>query len=103
MAIEVKFTHKISNQLIEVEYDNGDKEIINVIPINTRVQAIELCYELTKKALRRKDSFDKLESFKNDFSYTRNYEIENYLERISGILGYRIVELCPFNGFSFFK
>ena len=95
--------YRLSNRLIEVEYHDGTKEQISVIPINTRIEAIELCIAYTKDALKREDAFERLHSFKKDFTNARNYEIEDYLESITGTLVYRIVELCPFNRFSFFK
>lgn len=98
-AIEIG---KLSNELIEVEYDDNSKEILNVTSIQTRKEAIELCNKFTKEALKKDNAFEYLNIFKNNFDRCRNYEIETYLEKITGNLTYRIVEKCPFNNFSWF-
>lgn len=99
---EIMFVDRIDKETIQVEYCDGEKELFRVIPINTRSEAIEKAKELTKKALLQPTAFDNLGLYKNDFSRHRNYEIETYIDTLSNTMGYIIIELCPFNGFSIY-
>jgi len=80
-------------------YNDGTTEVYPVIFVESREKAIEMCNEHTKIELKKDNAFDVLKTFENNFSRHRNYEIENYLENITGVLGYAIDEDCPFNGF----
>jgi len=99
---EAMFIGKLSNELIEIAYSDNSKEVIKVVPIQTRKEAIELCNKFTREALKKDNAFENLNIFKNSFKRSRNYEIETYLEKITGDLTYRIIEKCPFNNFSWF-
>jgi hypothetical protein len=97
---EIIVVDRINTQTIEVEYLDGEKEQFDIILIQTRLEAIEKAITLTKKALLLPDAFDNLGRFVNDFSRHRNYEIEEYIDKLSNTVGHKIIELCPFNGFS---
>jgi hypothetical protein len=94
----------IGNDLAEITYSNNQKETVKLTLIATRQEAINRAIELTKQALLKNDAFEKLHLFKNDFSNLRNYEIGMYLDKLTGRFGNRIIDVCPFNGFStYFK
>ena len=97
-------SEKIDDEHIELEYNDSSKEVVLVIRIKSRNSSLKLLKKYTEKALRQTDAietFDKLFSPSVYFKL-RNYEIEDELDRISG--GYfRIDELCPFNGFSWYS
>lgn len=99
--MEIIATEKINNNFILVEYDNGNKEKCLVFPIPTRKQAIDLYKKLVQVELTKPDAYDNLHKFTNNFEFTRNYEIEDYLRKLTNKF-YFIVEKCPFNGFSWF-
>ncbi len=101
---EIAVVDKIDNKQIKVKFDNGLIKFFSVIRIASRKDAFEMMTRFTKEALMRDDAFDKLDMFISALRYPRlrNYEIEDYLEEISGQIGYRIDEACPFDGFSFF-
>lgn len=102
---EIIEIEKIDNDTQQVKYEDGNVKLIPVIKIESREKALEICTKYTKAELLKPDSFERLGSFlsKNSYQYLRNYEIEDYLDRISGKIGYKINELCPFNGFMWFK
>lgn len=74
-----------------------------MIKINTRKEAFALMTQLTKKALKQDDAFQKLDKFISEkfYSKLRNYEIEGYIKWLVG-KKHGIVEICPFNGFNAF-
>ena len=95
---------KINNSTICVVYYNGQKNIKPVNKIESRAKALELCEYYTRLELNKQTAFDNLSSFipKENYNRLRNYEIEDYLDYLTGIIGNRINEDCPFNGFSWF-
>ena len=97
---EVFSIETLPNHDLLLEYNDGTTRIVTPVTIATREQAIVLCNAMTKNALKKPDAFERLNDFKNDFSQLRNYEIEEYLTELSGSVYYRIIEVCPFNGFS---
>lgn len=80
--------------------NKGNTEKISIKFIKTRKEAVDLCEIKTKEALKKKDAYYKLHEYRNSFDHHRNYEIEDYLEMVSGELGWRIIATCPFNGFN---
>lgn len=71
--------------------------------IETRTDAEKLAKKLTIEALAKDNAFHKLGIFKNNYRSMRNYEIEDYIHKLSDDPTYRIAEKCPFNNFSWFN
>lgn len=63
-----------------------------------------MCKVKTKEALTKPNAFEKMDNFfsEGDYEGLRNYEIEDYLDNITGKYGHKINELCPYNGFMWF-
>jgi len=101
---EVEEVDKIDNTKIKVTYEDGTSECFPVIKLESREKALELCESYTKIELLKPSAFDRLNDFfpKSCYDRLRNYEIEDYLDTITGKHGHRINELCPFNGFKWF-
>ena len=95
-------TENINNR---IQITTIKDEIYTLEPkrLKTRVEAQLLAKKLTAEALKKDDAFHKLGGFKNNYRSMRNYEIEEYIQKLSSDPTYRIVEKCPYNGFSWFN
>ena len=95
---------KFDNSTIKVTYEDGTTKFFPVIKLESRKKALELCKSYTKIELSKPDSFERLKTFlpKSCYQELRNYEIENYIDTMTGKLGHKINELCPFNNFMWF-
>jgi hypothetical protein len=101
--MDVDEEYKVSQTKLKIVWENGFEQIVEVTKINTRQEAIKLCEKTTKECLLKPDAYIKLNSFRNEFSRHRNYELEVYLDSHSSELKrHKIVEICPFDGFSWF-
>jgi hypothetical protein len=101
---EIEAVDKIDNSTIKVTYEDGKSECFTVIKLESREKALKLCESYTKIELLKPSAFDRLNDFfpKSCYDLLRNYEIEDYLDTITGKYGHKINELCPFNGFMWF-
>lgn len=104
MLKEIEEIDKLDNNTIKVTYEDDTFKLFNVIKIESRKIALELCEKYTKIELLKPNAIDKLNTFlpKICYSRLRNYEIEDYLDDITGKIGHKINELCPINGFMWF-
>jgi hypothetical protein len=102
---KIEEVYKVNNTKIKVTYEDSTSEFFSVIKLESRKKALELCELSTKIELLKPSAFYNLNIFlpKSYYNRLRNYEIEEYLDKITGTIGHRINDLCPFNGYNWFK
>lgn len=95
---------KLNDKEIILELENGATTIIPVIELRSRGVAIDDAIVATKKFLKRDDAYGSLDSLRSAsrLEVMRNYELEDYLDYITGLRGHKINDDCPYNGFSWF-
>ena len=91
------------NNNLEITTFAGEKHTLEPKRIETRADAEKLAKKLTIEALVKDNAFHRLGTFKNNYRSMRNYEIEDYIHKLSDDPTYRIVEKCPYNKFSWFN